>query len=96
MRKSKRKLLSPTALAGLHKLKLTGVPTARLVADYDLDVSAAHLGKLIKLYDRLKHDPKIQDSLFPLWLNNNLMRIQEQPPEWKYNGWFPYGEWERR
>jgi len=79
----------------LHKL---GVPTARVVEYLDLDISKPALTKLIKLYNEVdncvdaEQSKQIHMSLFPTWLDP-WQKVQEQPADWDYVGFFPFGEW---
>lgn len=68
-----------------------GVPLAKVHKELELDISYPALQKLITLLKNTNVDTV--GSLYPEWLEKDSMKVQEQPDNYKYNGYFPYGEW---
>lgn len=98
--KAKRKLLSMTTFNEVLKRKAMGVPVARIMVDLDLKdkISRTSLVNLITAYDAIT-DPgsphNVKDSmqsLYPEWLQTDI-DVQEQPDNWYYEGYFPWGTW---
>jgi len=77
---------------------LLGVPLARLIRDYDLDITGPGLAPLVRYCSSLKlpgnDDETITDSLFPSWISNNN-KVQVMPAGWYYVGHFPLGNWHK-
>lgn len=94
-----RKLIDEPLLVELLSKFRDGVPIARLVRDYKLEVSDPHLRKLLFIYidilDEELYSSKrctIRDALFPAWVQGKD-GIITQPNEWSFTGRFPLGTW---
>ncbi len=89
-------------LERLYQSWTYGVPAARLVRDNKLTISRVHLIKLFNYYELYRQSAynRVQtdvlaNSLFPPWWIVNGSVIQSNPPNWSYEGVFPYGEWQQ-
>jgi hypothetical protein len=83
-----------------HKYR-QGVPISRLIQQHSLAITHPTLTKLIMYYDAWQEAYNdevgsiIFRSLFPEWLTNNQdnKNVLLQPPEWRYEGKMPLGQW---
>jgi hypothetical protein len=96
----KRKLLSPTAYIAVHARLNMGVPLSRIIKDLQVAMSRPALSKLLAANDTsfspavpVDDSIAIQNSLNPKWIDYDGPLVQEQPDDWKYVGYFPYGVW---
>ena len=94
-----RKLIAEPLLAELKDKFCDGVPVARLVRDYTLDISDPHLRKLLFIYiDILNKElnttyrTNLRQAIFPAWVKN-AEGVMVQPDRWTYVGKFPFGQW---
>lgn len=100
MRKTrvKRKLLARRVLDWIDNRLRIGVPLSRAIRDADLDLTRPTVNKLVQYYAQVKEHPEkfemIEASLFPDWLDDNSVDVQENPENWVYLGCFPWGEWQ--
>ena len=101
MRRQK-KLLARSFLLRLKEQADLGVPIKRIIRRYNLSITAPTLVRLFENYDLIEEYSSnsnttkadiVHNSLFPVWLDKDLVRIQLQPKEWKYTGRFPLGKW---
>lgn len=90
--RAKRKLIPRALFAEIIARKALGVPSSRIIKDLELDISRTSLSSLIKVYEVSYADGKFDTSLFPPWLKDTA-KIQEQPDNWYYEGYFPWGVW---
>lgn len=94
-----RKLMLRPQLAYAHTLRGMGVPVSRIISELELDVSIPVVTKLINIYNEMytssepEQASKIEQSLFPTWLDEGGKPIQGTPTNWSYNGFFPFGQW---
>lgn len=96
-----RKLIRPDILADLAVLTELGVPVASAMRQKEIDtlITRPVVVALLESFARVDEGPlalgqAIQDSLFPEWLDLAGARVQEQPDNYTYNGFFPEGYWE--
>lgn len=97
-----RKLIARGTLAYAQTLSAMGVPVSRIHADLQLIdlISVPAFTKLLRFFDELQdsddpsHSKQIESSLFPPWLEDKPA-VQEEPADWTYSGFFPYGDWVR-
>lgn len=89
----------------IHKEHSLGVPVAKLIAKYGIELTDPTVTKLIKYYDALfkaadaEVKETITNSLNPQWLKDQSYKYFEvhyQPYEWYYSGRMPLGEWRMR
>jgi hypothetical protein len=96
-----RKLLRPDILTDLAMLTELGVPVAAAMRQKDIDllITRPVVADLLESYARINEGPlklgqTIQESVFPEWLDSAGCRVQEQPDNYNYIGFFPEGYWE--
>ena len=87
----KRKLLTPSALQQLEYLDNLGVPLATAMRRLNITISRPTAKQLLASYKQKTWD----QSLFPPWLDPDGTNVQEQPDNYKYTGYFPFGCWEQ-
>lgn len=86
-----RKLIRQDVLKQLTKLTRLGVPVARAMRELSIDneLTRPTVVRLLKA-----HRENYHSSVFPKWLDPNGTIVQEQPDNYTYFGFFPYGSWE--
>lgn len=89
----KRKLISPKLTSTIQSRMDLGVPLTTIRKQLELDISYPALQKLLEVIKKL-NDSTVA-SVYPEWLEQDSLTIQEQPDNYKYVGYFPYGEWIR-
>lgn len=100
-------LIQREILIEIEELHHKGVPTRKLVRDFDLSIASPTLQRLINylsLANRsivdgkqsLKSREIIYGSLFPEWLEAIDRDEVSQPPDWHYEGIMPLGKWVQR
>lgn len=95
----RRKLMTSNCYGMITAKQQLGVSMSRITRDLAIanEISRPSLIKLVKHYNTMmEQGPEaatIHASLFPDWLNHNGSAIQEQPEDWRYEGYFPLGEW---
>lgn len=89
--KAKRKLLLPDTLTEISQKVDIGVPLNKLTKK--LDISRPVVAKLVKWYKL--NNPVVRASIFPAWLKISGPEVQENPDDWYYEGFFPFGEWKQ-
>lgn len=92
-----RKLIRLDKLLSLHRKVSIGVPLARALRDLELDISRPLAAKQLKLFETECESNEanrlITDSMDPPWLDAKGPAVQEQPSDWDYEGYFPFGKW---
>lgn len=93
-----RKLIRLDQLLSLNERVEMGVPLARAIRDLNLDVSRPLAAKHVKWYNSREFAKGfaaelLVASLDAPWLNPEGDTVQEQPPGWDYEGYFPFGTW---
>lgn len=97
---AKRKLIPEELMIQVFDLVELGVPLAKVLKDKKLNACRPVISKLLDSY-RLATESdctitaksKAIASMFPKWLDNKELIVQEQPDGWKYAGRFPMGMW---
>ena len=98
---AKRKLLPKSVLHNAYLRYSYGSSIQRIINSLSLDMSSTALNKLILRYGEYvgakdeKNKLIIYDSLFPRFLDKSKLRVQTNPDNWYYVGYFPYGKWEQ-
>lgn len=96
-----RKLITRDTLYALSQDLDRGVPLARAIANQKLEMSRPAVAKLVGVYNSCFNSATyimpsqrqaIRLSLNPIWLTKDG---QEQPADWKYEGYFPLGVWKQ-
>lgn len=94
-----RKLMNPKLYTQIQEKLDMGVPLTKVMKQLDITMSHPACSKLMRYFEdsRDYSDPDgatiIHNSLFPKWLDADGPTVQEQPFDYKYIGYFPYGEW---
>lgn len=98
----RRKLVDPDVLIEIIPKKNDGVPLARLIRDYNLDLTVPHLQKLLYIAEDLQESnaakfipeyrKTVYASLAPEWIVGTRAAL-EAPIDWEYEGNFPHGKW---
>lgn len=100
-------LIQKEVLLELEDLYFKGVPTRKLVRQYELSIASPTLQRLLNyltLANRSIVDGKaslvtrdiIHASLFPEWLEAVDADEVSQPSNWHYEGTMPLGKWVKR
>ena len=99
---AKRKLMPQSVLHEILCKANEGVPIARLLRNYELDLTRTTLASLLQQYalsaTSLQDQDTILASLFPPWLDEyseTSSKVQQNPDGWYYQGYFPWGEWKQ-
>lgn len=90
----KRKLLQKTTLQELHQRVEYGVPLSKAMSKLGIDtlISRPSVKALLDIYT--EYGEAYDGALFPTWLDQESeAKVQEQPADWTYVGYFPLGEW---
>lgn len=92
--RAKRKLVPQKLLAEIVELTTLGVPLTHSIKRVlgEADVSRPVIAKLVKYYNM--DNEEVRMSIFPPWLNETEP-VQENPDDWYYKGFFPFGRWVR-
>lgn len=91
--KAKRKLIPKALVIEIVKRQALGVPLSRIIKDLELNISRTSLKSILDIYKSVDPDSSWEASLFPPWLNDEA-KVQEQPNNWYYQGYFPWGSWQ--
>lgn len=90
--KAKRKLIPRALVLQIVERQALGVPLSRIIKDLRLDISRTSLKSILDVYKAVDSDSPCEASLFPPWLTKEA-KVQEQPSNWYYQGYFPWGCW---
>lgn len=88
-----RKLVAYPLLSEIAYLRKLGVPLAKIIKDKNLDIKTGTLTNLLKWFEN--KSVVVQESLFPSWLEQDSVKVQDSPKDWYYRGHFPIGKWEQ-
>lgn len=97
--RAKRKLIKYPLLLELTSKFQDGVPVAKLIRQYELDISTPCLMKLLKIQTKLVSSISLRrHSLNPPWLDDSdaAPNVQVNPDDWYYEGRFPDGQWKQK
>ncbi len=89
--RAKRKLLLPATLHAISEKAALEVPLNKQIKH--LDVSRPVVVKLLRWY--ASDNPIVRASILPPWLDADGPQVQENPDDWYYEGFFPFGEWKQ-
>ena len=92
-----RKLIRLDKLSTLAHRAQMGVPLARAIRDMRLDISRPLAAKQVQLFNMdcatKEASSLLKHSLDAPWLDYDGPTVQEQPDNWYYEGYFPFGKW---